>query len=295
MIRPVPNLRIPSLSTLARPAARVLASLVLALLAPTHAQAQSVSTPRFEDSMAQRMQACSACHGAQGRAAPDGYYPRIAGKPAGYLFNQLLHFRDGRRHYGLMARMTDPLSDAYLWEIAQYFAGLELPYPPPSPIQASAATLERGRTLALQGDAARGVPACAACHGQKLTGVQPNIPGLLGVPRDYINSQLGAWRAGERRAHGPDCMAQIVQRLGDDDVSAVSAWIASQPVPADPHAAPTLPAALPMSCGSARLPTPSQASQASPARPSTGVASASATPSLMPSTTPSATTSGRQP
>jgi len=292
MIRFVPNLQILPHPLFARPAVRALALLVLALLAQIPAMAQPMTTPRFEDSMAQRMQACSACHGAQGRAAPDGYYPRIAGKPAGYLFNQLLHFRDGRRHYGLMARMTDPLSDAYLWEIAQYFANLELPYPPPAPIQASAATLERGRTLALQGDATRGVPACAACHGQKLTGVQPNIPGLLGVPRDYINSQLGAWRAGERRAHGPDCMAQIVQRLGDDDVSAVSAWIASQPVPADPHAAPTLPAALPLSCGSARWPTPSPASAAPP---SSGGASASATTSVMTSAPRSASTPGRQP
>jgi cytochrome c553 len=27
---------------------------------------------------------------------------RIAGKPAGYLYNQLLNFRDGRRNYPLM-------------------------------------------------------------------------------------------------------------------------------------------------------------------------------------------------
>lgn len=53
----------------------------------------------FEDTMAQRMLACTGCHGAQGRAAPDGYYPRLAGKPAAYLFDQLLAFRDGRRRY----------------------------------------------------------------------------------------------------------------------------------------------------------------------------------------------------
>ena len=39
----------------------------------------------FEDTIAQRALACTACHGPQGRAAPDGYYPRLAGKPAGYL------------------------------------------------------------------------------------------------------------------------------------------------------------------------------------------------------------------
>jgi cytochrome c553 len=57
----------------------------------------------------------------RGRAGPDGYYPRLAGKPAGYLYHQLLNFRDGRRHYGLMTRMVDPLGNAYLMEIARAF------------------------------------------------------------------------------------------------------------------------------------------------------------------------------
>ncbi|MFZ8406771.1 c-type cytochrome, partial [Staphylococcus aureus] len=64
------------------------------------------------DSLAQRALACTGCHGKQGRAAPDGYYPRLAGKPAGYLYNQLLNFRDGRRDYGLMSELIAPLSDA---------------------------------------------------------------------------------------------------------------------------------------------------------------------------------------
>ena len=82
--------------------------------------------------MAQRTLACTACHGEQGRAGPDGYYPRLAGKPAGYLYNQLLNFRDGRRQYGLMIHMVDVLSDAYLIDIARHFAALDVPYPPPA-------------------------------------------------------------------------------------------------------------------------------------------------------------------
>src|SRR6478672_4791156 len=100
------------------------------------------AAPPFEDNMAQRTLACTACHGKEGRAAPDGYYPRIAGKPAGYLYNQLLNFRDGRRHYGLMARLLDPLSDAYLMEMAQHFAALDLPYPPPQPAKVTPLMLQ---------------------------------------------------------------------------------------------------------------------------------------------------------
>src|SRR5690606_13790757 len=49
--------------------------------------------------MAARAAACTQCHGADGQAGPDGFYPRIAGKPAGYLYAQLLSFRDGGRSY----------------------------------------------------------------------------------------------------------------------------------------------------------------------------------------------------
>jgi cytochrome c553 len=206
----------------------------------------------FEDSIAQRSQACTACHGAQGRAGPDGYYPRLAGKPAGYLYNQLLNFREGRRHYGLMSQLVEPLSDAYLMEIAQYFSALDLPYPPPAAATTSAGVLERGRQLMLQGDAQRRVPACVACHGQAMTGVAPQVPGLLGLPRDYLNAQLGAWKTGQRRAHAPDCMKEVVDRLSLDDLNAVASWLAAQPVPASskPAAAPPVPApgALTLSC-----------------------------------------------
>jgi cytochrome c553 len=195
---------------------------------------------RIEDSLAQRLAACTTCHGKEGRAAPDGYHPRIAGKPAGYLYNQLRNFQDGRRRYGAMVALVDPLPDAYLREIAGYFAALDLPYPPPTsaaspaspaPARGDAAALARGRRLALQGDAARQLPACAACHGAALMGQQPATPGLLGLPRDYLVGPLGAWVNGQRQALAPDCMATIAQRLGASDVTAVAAWLASQAVP----------------------------------------------------------------
>lgn len=212
----------------------------------------------FEDTMAQRTLACTACHGPQGRAAPGGYYPRLAGKPAGYLYNQLLNFREGRRHYGLMTGLIDPLSDAYLLEMAQYFASLDVPYPAPLPAQATAAVLRRGEQLVMHGDSGRKLPACVQCHGQAMTGVVPAVPGLLGLPRDYLNAQLGAWKAGQRRAHAPDCMQDIVSRLSLEEINAVASWVAAQPLPENTHAVSAPPAAAPgnesLRCGSALLP-----------------------------------------
>jgi cytochrome c553 len=208
------------------------------------------AAPRFEDSIAQRMQACTGCHGAQGRAGPDGYYPRIAGKPAGYLYNQLLNFRDGRRQYAIMTNLLDPLSDDYLKEIATYFSSLDLPYPPPAPPGTpTAAILERGKQLVREGDATRQIPACVQCHGQAMTGVAPAIPGLLGLPRDYLAGQLGSFRTGTRNAHAPDCMQQVSQRLSTEDVGAVTQWLSSQAVPEHAKPAPRLVTPLPTPCG----------------------------------------------
>jgi len=74
----------------------------------------AVAQDILPDTITQRVAACFACHGKEGRAASDGFYPRIAGKPAGYLFNQLINFREGRRTYPLMMYMVDHQSDAYL-------------------------------------------------------------------------------------------------------------------------------------------------------------------------------------
>jgi cytochrome c553 len=202
------------------------------------------------DTIAQRAKACVACHGKEGRATSDGYFPRIAGKPAGYLYNQLVNFREGRRQYPLMTYMVDHLSDAYLLEMARYFADLHPPYPAPQAVDVPRATLERGRHLAVSGDASRNVPACIACHGKNLTGVAPSIPGLVGLPRDYLNAQFGSWKTGARRAAAPDCMAQIAARLSAEDISAVSAWLATQSVPDNSAPASSTSGKLPMPCGS---------------------------------------------
>jgi cytochrome c553 len=232
----------------------VLLAILLADAAPSSAAPAAGAAPALiEDTLAQRVAACTACHGKEGRAAPDGYHPRIAGKPADYLLHQLLNFRDGRRGYGPMAAIVQPLPEPYLREIAAHFAALDLPYPAPARTEAPPALLERGRRLALQGDTARELPACAACHGRALTGVLPATPGLLGLPRDYLAAQLGAWVGGQRRAHAPDCMAQVARRLSADDVAAVSTWLAAQPVPLPARAAAAPPAPLPLRCGSNEL------------------------------------------
>ncbi|MGB6451329.1 MAG: hypothetical protein WBE92_11300 [Steroidobacteraceae bacterium] len=202
------------------------------------------------DSIDQRVQPCMACHGEKGQARRDGYYPRIAGKPAGYLLNQLHGFRDGRRHFAMMTYLVALQTDDYLREMAEYFAVQRAPYPPPESPRVNAATLERGRVLVMEGDPALRLPACRSCHGAKLLGVAPAVPGLLGVSQDYLIVQLSEWRAGTRAAMAPDCMAEIVRRLRPGDVNAATAWLAMQAVPDDAQVEQTFEHPPPLECGS---------------------------------------------
>jgi len=206
--------------------------------------------PTLADTMEQRMAACAICHGekGEGRGAAE-YYPRLSGKPAGYLFAQLQHFRDGRRKYPQMVYLMRFMPDAYLREIADHYANLQAPHLAPAKPSPDARERQRGEALATSGDASKNVPACNTCHGTALTGMSPGIPGLLGLPVDYIAGQLGAWKTGLRVAASPDCMHDIAQRMSGSDIAAVSKWLGSQAFPAGAAQIPA-PAKLPMRCGS---------------------------------------------
>ncbi|MCW5662880.1 MAG: c-type cytochrome [Piscinibacter sp.] len=225
---------------------RVMLAAGLATLAIAPARATERSVP---DTMAQRALACTGCHGPQGRSRPSGYVPRLAGKPSGYLLAQLQAFRDGRRMHEGMAALLEPLDDGMLTALAEHFAALSVPYPAPVRSTLGSADAARARRLVVEGDAAHRIPACSACHGRTLTGVAPQVPGLLGLPSDYLAAQIGAWRTGHRRARTPDCMGEIANRLPAADVALVARWLAAQPLPDDTHPADRPPDEFPMSCG----------------------------------------------
>lgn len=202
------------------------------------------------DTILARVQGCSTCHGPLGQGTQDDYFPRIAGKPAGYLFNQLQNFREGRRSYPPMNYLLAYLNDDYFHEMADFFAEQHEPFPKPQQSTLSAADVAMGERVVRQGDAARAVPACIACHGPQLTGIKPGIPGLIGLHGRYITAQLTEWRAGTRHANSPDCMHEVARRLSEQEVTSVSAWLASQPAPAVPTPAAAGSWKTPLPCGS---------------------------------------------
>lgn len=197
-------------------------SVLLGLLVLASASAHAIEAD------ADRLAACAACHGVAGEGqAGNEYYPHLAGKPSGYLLAQLKAFRDGRRVYPQMTWLMRNMGDDYLAAIADYYAAL----PPRSSAQVvpmKPADEARARELIEEGDAGRGVPACAACHGRDLAGQAPGVPALLGLPPDYVVAQLGAWRTGARSTRGHDCMADIAKALVVTDLRRLGDWLASQ-------------------------------------------------------------------
>ncbi|MEO7199133.1 MAG: c-type cytochrome [Dokdonella sp.] len=220
---------------------RVVLLLVLGMLcagvpaiagATTPLEATAAVTPAADDgNLEDRLAACASCHGKHGEGvAGSQYYPHLAGKPAGYLFAQLQAYRDGGRSNAQMDWLLRFVDDSYMHEIADFYAAQP---PRTRPADTAAARLtsamrETADRLVVHGDASRDLPACASCHGSRLTGLQPGVPALVGLPADYLIAQLNLWRTGARKARAPDCMAEIARALSATEIRALAEWLAQQ-------------------------------------------------------------------
>jgi len=226
---------------------------LLAVMIAAEPTARAAATPESgeaPDTMAARVQGCATCHGPSGEGTQDVSFPRIAGKPAGYLFNQLQNFRDGRRSYPPMNYLLAYLHDDYFTDMAAFFAAQRIPFANPEKSALPDSEFKAGEQLVRQGDGAHAIPPCVACHGPQLTGINPGIPGLIGLHSRYISAQLEAWRAGTRHAVAPDCMSKIATRLTETEITQVAAWLAAQPAPAQSVPAPHDNWRTPLTCGS---------------------------------------------
>ena len=204
------------------------------------------------DDLGEHLRACAACHGEHGEGLRGAeYFPHLAGKPAGYLFEQLQGFRDGRRANRQMTWFVEYANDAWLRAMAEHYSQL-----PPrtraadaSPPQQDAAQRALAEKLVREGDAARKLPACDACHGANLAGLDPGVPALVALPADYVAAQLGAWRAGTRESKAPDCMHNVARALRPEEIQALGVWLARQSNADGVRPAPAGSFELPRSCG----------------------------------------------
>jgi cytochrome c553 len=185
---------------------------------------------------------CSRCHGVLGVGRPEEQTPRLAGQPRLYLRKQLDDFAAGTRLSERMAPVARALSPAQREAVAAYYASLhavpfpEAPYGEPALVQA-------GGVLSALGDAARGIRACEVCHADAGVGIAPSFPYLAGQYAYYTEKQLLLWKAGMRRNDPLEVMAEIAERLEEEEIRALALYFArvrpplaavSSPIPVEP-------------------------------------------------------------
>lgn len=164
--------------------------------------------------------ACIACHGIDGAGNGAGA-PRLAGLDAGYMQRQLAAYADGRRLHDLMGHVSTRLSWQDQWAVSAWYAAL--------PVSAGPASRAPAHPIWLQGDPARGIMACATCHGVNGEGGGPANPPLAGQPAAYLAEQLHAWARSDRRSDPLNVMQQISVRLTPVERVALAAHAAALP------------------------------------------------------------------
>jgi cbb3-type cytochrome c oxidase subunit III len=180
---------------------------------------------------------CTACHGANGNSS-NGEWPSLAGQNAAYIERQLHLLHDGRRTgktgdaaAAMMPAMATTLSDQNIEDVAAYYSQQT-----PAGLEADPSYWQAGQRLYRSGDRARGIPACAACHGPTGRGnPAAGYPSLRAQQSMYVVKQLSAYSADVRYAknekdasYGGDnavIMHTIAARLSDEDMRNVASYI----------------------------------------------------------------------
>ena len=169
---------------------------------------------------------CLECHAEAGPGqglshGSDGKLARLDGQYAEYLIKQVRDFRSGARKHEFMSMMARSIDDADLADIAAYFASL--PKPAPAPVADALA-----QRLVEQGDAARGLLACATCHGPGGTGGAAAGPVLKGQGTRYLAQQLYDWRAGARANSPGSVMTLQAKALSDAEIEALAGYLSGR-------------------------------------------------------------------
>jgi cytochrome c553 len=169
---------------------------------------------------------CSACHQQNGAGQPDVGIPRLAGLSSSYIAAQLEYFATGARHDSVMSPYAAMLTPVQRQAVADYFASLPVPKEPDL-AHASAATVDHGRTLFLDGDYRTGLLSCSQCHGGTGLGVGDFSPRLAGQSAGYVAEKLQQWQSGELRDPKGIFMRAEASHLTQSDIAALAAFVSS--------------------------------------------------------------------
>ena len=204
-------------------AAMVLAPQILWMQAGNAAEGAKVDAAKGQEIVSK---VCVACHGADGNS-PSPVNPKLAGQIPEYLEKQLLNFKPGangkaERANPVMAGFAAMLSADDVRNVAAYF-GSQKSKPGAAK---NKDTIQLGQKIWRGGDVAKGIPACASCHGASGGGVPVQYPRLAGQHAEYTEAQLRSFRAGERANDAAKMMRTIAGKMSDAEIKAVADYAA---------------------------------------------------------------------
>lgn len=161
---------------------------------------------------------CTMCHGAQGMSGSSA--PNLAGQYPEVVMKQLHDYKAGKRASPIMEALAKNLSERDITDLAAYYAFLPKARTAPTTYDESLPALVR------VGAPLRNIAPCISCHGgvdQKL-----GAPWIEGMPKDYLVTELRAFRSGQRRNDGEAQMRNVVRAMTDAEIDEVSAFYAGK-------------------------------------------------------------------
>jgi cytochrome c553 len=166
--------------------------------------------------------ACLTCHGDAGNhPIPGMMAPKLAGLDAAYITKQLHDYQSGRRVFDAMNGLAKGLSASDIKASADYFSAQTRT----ADEVADKSLAKQGEAIVEHGIAGQGVPACANCHNDGVTGTF-RYPRLAGQKADYVLNQLTHLKSGERHNDFGQ-MSRVAMRLSEDQMKAVAEYVSS--------------------------------------------------------------------
>lgn len=187
---------------------------------------------------------CAGCHGEYGQGGKQGVYPRLAGQPYQFLYDQLILFRERKRPNLAMVEYVDErqMPNDDIQDISAFLAGLQLPTKLP-PIDESDLNFDAFKRLndakrviqipRAEGDTTTGEKLyrreCKSCHGKTGEGdLKDNVPMLSGQYTSYLWRQVDKYNNGVR-VHDPSAPEdRLLSEFNREELRDIFAFLSIQ-------------------------------------------------------------------
>jgi len=159
-------------------------------------------------------QRCIACHTVEGNT-PDPTIPRNAGQSRFAIYKQLHDYKSGARKSDTMSPLVADLDDKMIADLAAYYGRLVRGAIDPQ--RSDVFVGSEIDNLVVNGDIARNLPPCGACHGIRAGG-PIETPTLTSQYPEYIEAQLKAFASGSRHNDIYHRMRSVASKLKPDEM-----------------------------------------------------------------------------